>query len=94
MKILALASSLAILAAIGQSALAQDAVLQGAERTRVFEQTRIKVIEPDQRQIDLLNAFGFDIGGANATKCYWCTGNPKTCDEIKCDEIVIVNDAN
>jgi len=79
-----------ILASSTFSAVSQE--LRGTARLGVVEDTGLRIIKTDPRGIALGKALGLkaNVGTLKGTKCLLCFGTPPQCDEIPCDEIVIV----
>ncbi len=66
--------------------------LRGTARLVVVEGTGVRVIKTDPQGTALKKVLGLkaNVGTVKGTKCYTCFGTPPECDEIPCDEIVIV----
>ena len=79
-----------ILASSTLSAFSQE--LRDTARLGVVGDTGLRVIKTDPQGTALKKALGLqaNVGTLKGTKCFTCYGTPPQCDEIPCDEIVIV----
>ncbi len=53
-------------------------------------ESKIKLIARNRSNMIISSDIFRVSNGLSATKCLWCTGVPKDCQEIPCDEIVII----
>ena len=72
-----------------ESSLAEE--LSEKNRTSILNSTAIRVFKTDTKGTGLDPSLNFKSRLSEGTKCYWCIGVPKECDEIDCSEIVIVH---
>jgi hypothetical protein len=79
-----------ILASTTFSAFSQE--IRGTAAMSVVEGAGLGVIKTDPEGTALNKVLGFkaNVGTLKGTKCFTCFGTPPECDEIACDEILIV----
>ena len=88
--VLAMIAIMALALVIQRSVQAEE--VSGPKRAQLVNKAGIRFFVTDSTGKGLNPNLGFQAKGkrSRGTKCYWCNGTPKVCQEIDCNEIVVV----